>query len=136
MKTSLWSRPRPVALVALVLSLAVLPLQSGCVAVVAAGAAGTGVAWYNGRLESTLGGDYNRVLNATRAALSQLEFAKVSENKDALKAVFISRTAQDKKVEITLSKLTETTTKVEIRIGFFGDEPMSITVLEKIKGNL
>jgi len=116
-------------------SLALLPVLSGCFAVVAAGAAGTGVAWYNGRLESTLGSDYNRVVNATRTALTQLEFAKVSENKDALKAVFIYRTAQDKKVEITLTKVTETTTKVEIRIGFFGDEPMSITVLEKIKGN-
>lgn len=134
MKSSLLSRP--LALAALVVALAVLPWQSGCVAVVAAGAAGTGVAWYNGRLESTLGSDYNRVLNATRSALTQLEFAKVSENKDALKDKFIYRTGQDKKVEVTVTKITETTTKVEIRIGFFGDEPMSITVLERIKSNL
>lgn len=111
-------------------------VQSGCVAVVAAGAAGTGVAWYSGKLEANLEEDMDAVYRATQKALTQLEFAKISENKSAVDAQLVSRTALDKKVEVTLSRPTGTTTKVAIRVGVFGDEALSMTILDRIKANL
>lgn len=111
-------------------------VQSGCVAVVAAGAAGGGVAWYNGKLEVDVEGSIDEVYRASQKALTQLEFAKISENKSAVDAQLVSRTALDKKVEITLARGTGKSTKVAIRIGVFGDEPLSMTILEKIKANL
>lgn len=111
-------------------------VQSGCVAVVAAGAAGGGVAWYSGKLEANVEGDIDEVYRASQKALTQLEFAKISENKSAVDAQLVSRTALDKKVEITLGKATDKTTKIAIRVGVFGDEPLSMTILEKIKANL
>ena len=115
------------------LCLAFLP---GCVAVVA-GAAGAGtVAWVNGRLDATLEKDIESVKNAVSQAITQLQFAKISERKDALTAIFVVRTAEDKKIEIKVFKIVDQASKVQIRVGFFGDQPLQLTVLDKIKSNL
>jgi len=127
---------KPLLLVALLTVPAVLLVQTGCVAVVAAGAAGSGVAWYSGRLESSLGHDLDDVYRASQKALTQLEFAKISENKSAVDAQLVSRTALDKKVDIVLTQVSPRSTKVAIRIGVFGDEALSLAVLDKIKANL
>lgn len=124
-------------LVALItLPLAALLIQGGCVAVVAAGAAGTGVAWYRGKLEVNLNHDLDAVFRASQKALTQLEFAKISDKKSSVDAELVSRTALDKKIEITLQKVTDGTTKVAIRVGVFGEESLSMTILDKIKANL
>jgi hypothetical protein len=44
--------------------------------------------------------------------------------------------ASDTKIEIKLSKQADNTTKVEIRVATFGDEPMSRAILDCIKANL
>jgi hypothetical protein len=109
---------------------------SGCVAVVA-GAAGAGaVAYARGRLDAPLEADYDRAVRAANQAIKQLEFAKVSEKKDALEAILVARTAADRKVDIKVFKVSDQTSKVQIRVGFFGDETLSLTILDKIKINL
>lgn len=127
-------RARVAALLAL--PLAAVLFQGGCVAVVAAGAAGTGVAWYGGKLEANLNDDLDAVFRAAQKALTQLEFAKISDKKSGVDAELISRTALDKKIEVTLQKVANGATKVAIRVGIFGDETLSMTILEKIKANL
>lgn len=111
-------------------------VQSGCVAVVAAGAAGTGVAWYNGRMETTLDAGMNNAYSAAQDAIRDLEFATISQKKSAIDAELVARTALDKRVEIVLKKVDDRLTKVSIRVGVFGDEALSLAVLEKIKANL
>lgn len=110
--------------------------SSGCIAVAAAGAAGAGVAWYSGKLESNLTDDLDAVFRASQEALADLEFAKISDQKTAIDAQLVSRTALDKKVEITLQKLSDDSTKVSIRVGLLGDESLSMAILDKIKANL
>ena len=113
--------------------LATLP---GCVAVVA-GAAGAGtVAWVNGRLDATLDTDFETVVKATNQAITDLQFAKISEKKDALSADIIMRTAQDKKVDVKIFRVVDKASKIEIRVGLFGDQPLQLSVLEKIKSHL
>ena len=63
-------------------------------------------------------------------------YAKVSENKDALKAVLVARTAMDKKIEITISNSGKKLTNIKIRVGVFGDEQLSMSILDKIKAGL
>jgi hypothetical protein len=121
--------------VALVLGIAAAGL-TGCVAVVAAGAAGTGVAWYSGRLEANLDQNLDAVFAASQKALNQLEFANISNKKSSVDAQLVSRTALDKKVEVTLEKVTDRSTKVIIRVGVFGDETLSMSILDKIKAAL
>lgn len=121
--------------VALVLGIAAAGL-TGCVAVVAAGAAGTGVAWYRGRLEANLDQNLDAVFAASQKALKQLEFANISNKKSSVDAQLVSRTALDKKVEVTLEKATDRSTKVIISVGVFGDETLSMSILDKIKAAL
>lgn len=109
---------------------------TGCVAVVA-GAAGAGtVVWVRGELEATLDANYEKAVTAANLAIKQFQFAKVSEKKDALTAILIARTAEDRKIEIKVGKTGDQSAKVQIRVGFFGDEALSLTILDKIKTNL
>lgn len=136
MTTTAPSRLRTLfARLSLVLALGLLPLLTGCV-VAAAGAAAGAVAYVRGELATTLDQNYSKVVEATRAGLKDLEFAKISENKDALEAVFVYRTALDKKVKIKLSKISDKSTTVKIRVDLIGDEALSLAILEKIKANL
>ena len=111
-------------------------MQSGCL-LVAAGAAGAGtVAYVRGELTAALPNGYESVVRASNRAIDGLQFKKISEAKDALKAVLIARRADDTKVEITITKESDALTKVEIRVGVFGDERLSLMILDKIKGGL
>lgn len=108
---------------------------SGCIAAAAGAGAGI-VAYARGDLETTLNTDYSRVVESARRAISELEFAKVSENKDALKAELVARTAMDKKVVITVANSGKKLTSIKIRVGLFGDEALSLAILDKIKAGL
>ena len=121
-------------LVAVCLGVSVISL-SGCI-LAAAGAGAGAVAYVRGELETNLDADYDRAVEATRGALADLEFARVSENKDALKAVLIYRTAMDKRVEVSLTNSAKKLTNIKIRVGVFGDEQVSLSVLNKIKARL
>lgn len=116
--------------------MALLPLLSGCVAVLA-GAAGAGtVAWVQGRLDATLDANFDQAEKAANRAVTQLQFVKVNEEKDALTATLIARTAEDKKIEIKVVRVGDTTSRVQISVGVFGDEGQSLAILDKIKANL
>jgi hypothetical protein len=120
----------------ILLTAVLLACLPGCVAVVA-GAAGAGTAaWVNGRLDATLDNDFESVVNATNKAITDLQFSKISEKKDALEAIFVIRTAADKKIEIKVFKVGDKAAKVQIRVGIFGDEQLELSVLDKIKTNL
>ena len=116
--------------------MALLPLLSGCVAVLA-GAAGAGaVAWVEGRLDATLDANFDKAEKAANRAVTQLQFVKVNEKKDALTATMIARTAEDKKIEIKVVRAGDTTSRVQISVGVFGDEGQSLAILDRIKANL
>jgi hypothetical protein len=116
--------------------LAVVVSTSGCVAVAAGAGAGAAVAYVRGQLEATLGSGFENSVQATNSAIRELGLAKVSERKDALLAVIIVRNAEDKKIEIRLENSALELTKIRIRVGIFGDEPLSIAILERIKNHL
>jgi hypothetical protein len=116
--------------------LSILVLTPGCL-IVAAGAAGAGtVAWVEGKLEVNLDSPYDDVGRAADRAIADLQLAKVSEAKDAFSDHFVARTAGDKKVEIVVAKVGDHLTKVDIRVGTFGDKAVSMSILDKIKANL
>jgi len=116
---------------------ATMALTAGCVAVAVGAAAGVGsYAYVSGVLKSTESASLDRTWSATQGAVKDLEFPVISQRKDALQAELIARTASDKKVSIKLKKVSDTATEVRIRVGTFGDESMSLAVLEKIKNRL
>ncbi len=124
------------ALVGLTTALATLAGTSGCLAVAAGAGAGATVAYVRGDLDTTLSANLDRSTRAVNKAIEQLQFAKVSESKDALQVIVIARNAADKKIELHLDKLADDATKLKIRVGTFGDDYLQTTILEKVKSNL
>ncbi len=114
----------------------VLVVQPGCV-IVAAGAAGAStVAYVRGDLRASVDSDYESAVTASRRALDKMEFKIIEEKRDALTADFVARTALDKKVQIRVTKQGDETTMLRIRVGVFGDEALSMTLLNEIKRRL
>lgn len=131
----------------LILSLAALGMTGalwavtapGCVAAAVAvgAAAGVGtVVYVNGELDTVIEADLDQAWEATEKAVKDLEFTTTESSKDALAAEHISRTAQDKKIQIRLNHETDTTTRIRIRVDTFGNEELSRAILDKIKANL
>jgi hypothetical protein len=108
---------------------------SGCFVLLAgAGAAGT-VAYVKGELKATVTQDVPSVYNASVKAMEDLKIPVLSSGQDALTATVTARDAQDKKITIDV-KRSGTTTDITIRVGFWGDQAKSQTILDKIKSHL
>ncbi|HVU24181.1 MAG TPA: DUF3568 family protein [Opitutus sp.] len=116
--------------------LAMAGATSGCLAVAAGAGAGAAVAYVRGELRGTVAADYGATVAAANRAVQDLQFAKVSEKRDAFEDILVARTAADQKVEIRTKSLTKDSTTVKIRVGYFGDEALSVTILDKIKSHL
>ena len=109
---------------------------SGCaVALVGAGAAST-VAYVKGDFESVEPFTVDEVFRACKSALSDLGIARINDKKDALSAQITARDASDKKVSMRIQYLTDTASKLSIRISVFGDESKSRTIYLKIREHL
>ncbi len=109
---------------------------SGCMVVaVGAGAAGT-VAYVMGDLQSVESADINTVYDATLKAVEQLELPVIQKSKDAMTATVKVRDSQDKKITVKLGATAEHTTKLSIRVGFFGNKRKSMLIYDQIKKNL
>ena len=126
-----------VSSVGLLIFAVVIPLLfSGCVAVVAGGAAGAGVAYHMGSLENVFDAEIMEVRRATEQAIEDLRLFSVSNEKNAVSAKYVARTAQDERVTIQLSEVTPSATKVSVRVDIFGDDGMSQRVMSAIESNL
>ena len=125
---------------------AAVVVQSGCLLVAAGAVAGAGTVVYaHGELDASLGNGYESVNRAANRAVDRLQFKKISESKDALTAVLKARTADDTKIEIKITKVTNVLTKVEIRVGAAADSleklvaegvaPFDLIFIDADKGN-
>jgi hypothetical protein len=123
-------------LTASLLLLAFAGLGSGCVAIVAAGAGAGTVAYLRGELEATLSGNLAQTNKAVNRAVEELKFVRISENQDALLALTVVRNAADQRIEVRQDVVGEKLTRVRIRVGVFGDEKLSRTLLERIQAKL
>lgn len=111
----------------------------GCELLIFGAGGGTGagtVAYAKGRLKSTEEASLDKTWEAAQKAMDDLEFVATSKQKDALSAKLIARGANDKKVEIDLTKVSENSTEIKIRVGIFGDESASRLILDKLKKHL
>ncbi len=113
-----------------------LPFVSGCAVILAGGAGAGTVAYIKGELQTNLEASLEKSIEATRSAVDNLKFIKISEEVDKLTGEIIARTSQDEKITIQLNKVTENTTKISIRVGMFGDQSLSHSLLEEIKKEL
>ena len=116
-----------------------LALASGCAVVVVGGVAAAGAAGYayvKGELKSTEGASLDKLWNATLVTMKELSFPIIKQGKDGVAGELTARNAKGKDVYIYCKKLSDTATEITIRVGTFGDEEMSRTILMKIKSHL
>ncbi len=110
----------------------------GCVAaLLVGGGAGAGtVAYLRGELKSTEEASIYRVLQATQQAMKDLKFTVTNEEKGISSAKLTAYGTDDTKVEVNLENVSEKLTNVRIRVGVFGNESLSLLILERIKKHL
>jgi len=110
---------------------------SGCAAFVAGGAIGGGTAVYvKGQVEQTFNNSVPHVHEATLAALKELNMPVVEDVHDETGAKMKSVVASGEDVWIDISALSNTASKVTVRVGTMGDEGKSTAILDTIHKNL
>lgn len=117
-------------LVATFLTLAAF--QVGCVSIVDSTTPGV-VLYLRGELQVNIDRRFEVVERAAGKAVTELQFSKIEEKKDALVAIITARTAEDIKISIKVEKQSDALTTVRIRAGTIGNEKLSYAVYNKIK---
>ena len=77
-----------------------------------------------------------QVTEAAKAAVDELKLILISSESTEMDGKIVARTAQDRRVDITIEKEAEDVSRVHVRVGFFGDEDVSMTILEGIAEKL
>ena len=78
----------------------------------------------------------DRAHAATLAAFKDLQFGLVGDVMDGAQQKVSARTNTDKKVLVVLEKESDRITAIRVSVGAFGDEAMSLQVMNKIKSHL
>ena len=113
---------------------AVVVTQSGCFALLLGAAAGAGtIAFVNGDLEYNFDASVEEVHGASVRALHKLGLPVSGDVSDKHNAKIKSTYADGKDITITISALTEKSSKIQIRVGTFGDQTRSENILNTIQ---
>jgi predicted phage tail protein len=110
----------------------------GCFLLVAGAVGGAGTAvWLSGKLTQQFNAPYDRTVNATNKALRSFNFEIEKVAKEAEVTTFRSHYTDGKEIWIDVRKVTEESTKVEIRVGgVSADKEACTKILERIKNYL
>ena len=110
----------------------------GCFALFAGAAAGGGTAfWLSGKLTQEFHASYERTVNASAMALKSLNLKITKESKEAEMTQFRSVYTDGKEIWIDVRKVTESSTKVEVRVGVVKpDQAASDKILKRIQSYL
>ncbi len=89
-----------------------------CAALLVGAAAGTGTAfWLSGKLTQEFNASYDRTINAAKTALKSLKLEVIKEIREENITQLRSKYSDGKEMWIDISKVTENSTKVEVRVG-------------------
>jgi Protein of unknown function (DUF3568) len=118
---------------------ALLAMVSGCVIVAVSAIAVAGAGgwqWYKGEIKATEQAPLDKCWNATLAAMKDMEYPVTYKAKDALAAELKAVNSGGTTIHIDLKKLDNNSTEIGIRVGTFGDEPLSRTIIGKIEDHI
>ena len=107
----------------------------GCFVLFAGAAAGTGTAaWLSGKLTQEFHAPYERTINAAKAALDSLRLKITKESKEENVAQLRSEYTDGKEIWIDIRKITQDSTKVEVRVGAISpDKQAADKILKRIQ---
>lgn len=121
----------------MLLASALAVLVPGCAALIVGAAAGAGGAvYFKGRLEEVIGKPVPQLHEAAQKGLKDLGLPLVMDRADKLSAEMKSGLADGKDIWISIKWVSETSSKISIRVGYIGDQARSIQILDAIKKRL
>ncbi len=110
---------------------------TGCLALLAGGAAGAGsVVYVKGQLRETMDATVTAVHSASVATLKELGLPAIEDKYDELSAKMKSRFADGQDVWIDIEYITVQSSRLTIRVGIMGDERKSRQILDGIHRHL
>lgn len=106
----------------------------GCVALLAGAAGGAGTAvWLSEKLSQEVNSPFERTIKATKSALSSLRLAVTKETREQNVAQIMSKYTDGKTIWIDIRKITDSSSKVEVRVGAVkGDKEAADKILKRI----
>jgi hypothetical protein len=113
-----------------------IPLLSGCV-VVAAAMVGAAVAvgtyaYVEGEGRQEYSVSVKRAYEGSLKVCDECKFAVVEKSQDEFGARVVARRADNTEVRFSIEKTGEDLTRVGIRVGVFGDEPLTLELHRKL----
>jgi hypothetical protein len=111
-------------------------LVSGCVAAVAAAGGAGGYAWSRGKLSFTTPHDITSCHDATISALTTLDIKVTGDTTDMLAGRIKGETATGEDLTVDLEPQSIRVTKIDIRVGFWGNETQARMIADKIRKRL
>lgn len=113
-------------------------LVSGCVAAALGGAAAGagGYAWASGKLTFTTSHGINEAHDAALSALKDMEIELTSDRVSSLSGRLLGVTSANEAVTIDLEPLASDITKIDIRVGFWGDHYQESKIADAIQRHL
>ena len=109
---------------------------SGCGVLILGGAAAGTVGYVSGDLNATIDGGFQSVIDAADSAIRENSITQVSKDVTLHSAVYELRTLQDDKILLTINRAARDLTNITIRVGVFGDEPLSRNILKEIENRV
>jgi len=119
--------------VTLIFSVLLLVNICGCVALLAGAAAGVGTAaWLSGKLSQEVNASSVRCLKATKSALQSLKLKVTKETVEEKIVQVMSNYTDGKTIWIDIHRISETASRIEIRVGAAGDKEVARKILDRI----
>lgn len=108
---------------------------NGCFLVAGAVGVGAGAVWYYGALRSTEETSHTKLFDASKAAVGELGMTVTEDAVDATEGKIEATTGEDRRVAISIRRVTENTSELVIRVGI-ADEAGARELYAKIKEKL
>ena len=110
----------------------------GCVALLAGTAAGAGTAvWLSGKLTQEVHAPYERTVIAAKSALKSFRLEITKETKEDAVTQLISNYSDGRDIWIDIHKITDDSSKVEVRVGTVTPDKVAAgKILKKIQSYL
>jgi len=104
--------------------------------VASAGPDASGTVYVLGHLDAKVSGTPQDVVKASEKVFKDQDMHIVSSDATGLDGKVVARTALETRIEVTVERQDDSTSKLSIRVGTFGDQKLSRELFEKIKARL
>lgn len=106
----------------------------GCVALLAGAAGGAGTAaWLSGKLSQEVNASFDKALKAAKLGLESMKFKVTKETvKDDI-AQLMSNYSDARTIWVDIRRVTDSASRIEVRVGAAGDRQAAQKVLNQIR---